>query len=443
MKGNSNWNYRPYLPANRYSERGNPFICRLAPRETDCEAEWLGEGDSFTLCYSLRGQDSFTQVQTDTHFYRIENLQADREYELYVVDYKGRQSPVRLIRTGECVGTIVNYLHPEDTVYGFSGQYLCSPSIIRLPGGSLLASMDVFRGNAPQNLQLLFGSDDGGGHWHYVTDIFPCFWGKLFWHQEKLFMLGVSREYGDLLIGCSEDLGRSWGTPTVILRGSSSSAEDGNHRAPMCVLHSHGSLWTGTEYGSWHNRQFYASLLSIEEGADPMVAANWSLTEFVHPDVAFHADLSGTPGGIEGNAVELPDGKVVDFLRYEKGKALLLEAAPEDPEAPMTAQRIVDFPLGHTKFDIERHTSGVYYACGNPFPGRTVLALYSSRDFVHWKREADVINRSEYDIKEIGFQYPSICFDGDDILILSRTAWNCPHNFHDSNFITFHRLSLT
>ena len=174
MKGNSNWNYRPYLPANRYSERGNPFICRLAPRETDCEAEWLGEGDSFTLCYSLRGQDSFTQVQTDTHFYRIENLQADREYELYVVDYKGRQSPVRLIRTGECVGTIVNYLHPEDTVYGFSGQYLCSPSIIRLPGGSLLASMDVFRGNAPQNLQLLFGSDDGGGHWHYVTDIFPC-----------------------------------------------------------------------------------------------------------------------------------------------------------------------------------------------------------------------------------------------------------------------------
>ena len=56
MKGNSNWNYRPYLPANRYSERGNPFICRLAPRETDCEAEWLGEGDSFTLCYSLRGQ---------------------------------------------------------------------------------------------------------------------------------------------------------------------------------------------------------------------------------------------------------------------------------------------------------------------------------------------------------------------------------------------------
>ena len=54
-----------------------------------------------------------------------------------------------------------------------------------------------------------------------------------------------------------------------------------------------------------------------------------------------------------------------------------------------------------------------------------------------------MINRSEYDIKEIGFQYPSICFDGDDILILSRTAWNRPHNFHDSNFITFHRLSLT
>ena len=30
---------------------------------------------------------------------------------------------------------------------------------------------------------------------------------------------------------------------------------------------------------------------------------------------------------------------------------------------------------------------------------------------------------------------------GDDLLALSRTAFNGAHSFHDSNFITFHRIS--
>lgn len=37
-------------------------------------------------------------------------------------------------------------------------------------------------------------------------------------------------------------------------------------------------------------------------------------------------------------------------------------------------------------------------------------------------------------------QYPDMIIDGDDMLWVQRTAMNNARNFHDSNYITFHRL---
>ncbi|MNL51798.1 hypothetical protein D3C87_1749260 [compost metagenome] len=43
-------------------------------------------------------------------------------------------------------------------------------------------------------------------------------------------------------------------------------------------------------------------------------------------------------------------------------------------------------------------------------------------------------------IKRTGFQYPDWVFDGEDIIYLSRTAYQGARNYHDSNRITFGRL---
>ena len=442
MIGYNAWNYKPYQPADRIKP-STPYVCRLAPGKTTCDAEWIGDGELFSVSYSPRGKRQWKTFQVASHECRITQLEGNEEYELYITDQMHLQSHIRLFRTGEPVGIVVNYLHPEDTQYGFSGQYLCSPSIEKLPNGTLLASMDVFKGDAPQNLTLLFRSVDNGTHWHYLTDIFPCFWGKLFWHKDCLYMLGVSREYGDLLIGCSKDFGETWSAPTVILRGSSFSQENGNHRAPTVILRSHGRLWTGTEYGSWAKKIFSCSLLSIQEDDDLMIASNWSLSDFAAIDPTCDGYEADIPGPIEGNAVELPDGRVVDILRYSRNKALLMQANIKQPEAALSSPSILEFPVGHTKFELSKHSDGLYYLLGNPFPGRNVLSLYTSKDLINWTKQKDIINHSECSINEVGFQYPAYCFDKENLLILSRTAWNHAHNFHDSNYITFHRIEIT
>ena len=75
-------------------------------------------------------------------------------------------------------------------------------------------------------------------------------------------MLGVSREYGDLLIGASDDDGVSWTAPTVLFRGANCSNMSGLHRAPMPVLISHGRIMTDVQYGAWHTKVFGDAVLS-------------------------------------------------------------------------------------------------------------------------------------------------------------------------------------
>lgn len=441
MNGYHQWGFRPYLPMAGI-ERKNPRICRLAPYENRCEMEWLGEGTSFTVSWRVRETGKWQQEETNGRTWILSHLKNETEYEIKVSDKAGRESPVRLIRTSPVEGIVINYLHPEDEQYRFSGSYLCSPSLVRLPSGKLLASMDVYGKDTPQNLTLLFDSPDGGKNWNYVTDIFPCFWGKLFWHKDRLYLLGVSNEYGDLLIGCSKDEGRTWSSPEVLFRGSSHTWELGHHRAPMVILKSHGRLWTGTEYGTWKKRVFYDALLSAAEDADLMKAENWVLTDFVGIDKSWPQILPKAAGAIEGNAVETPDKEVIDFLRYGENKALILKADPRDPGKGLEFVEVLDFPLGHTKFEIQRREDGVYFAMGNPFPGRNVLSLYSSSDLREWEKVCDIISHPECDIRDVGFQYPVFLMEDRQLLVLSRTAWNHAHSFHDSNYITFHQVSL-
>ncbi|MEA4822757.1 MAG: sialidase family protein [Clostridiaceae bacterium] len=443
MKCYSGWSYHPYAPLTEKTE--NPVIVRLAPLEDGIRFEFIDRkpASEYTAVINLFETETRQTISISSFQSEVHGLESNAEYELTIRTRDGRASLPRRFRTGFVPGVVVNYLHPEDPAYAFSGRYLCSPSVVRLPSGALLCSMDLFGHTTPQNLELLFRSDDDGETWHYVTDIMPCFWGRLFVHREKLYMLGISNEYGDVLIGRSDDEGVTWGTPTVLLRGSACTSERGCHRAPMRILPYRGRLWTALEYGAWNKKRFSAGALSAAEDADLLDVNAWSVTDFAEIDPAW----LGLPGGefcaaIEGNMVEGPDGGLYSLMRCRAGQALLLRYDADNPDAAPVYVRTVDFPMAHSKFEVLRNPDGVYLAVGNRLPLRNILSVYTSRDLISWEFVRDIENRETMDEKKTAFQYPTAFLENNTLYVVSRTAYNGAASFHDSNFTTFYRVEL-
>ena len=457
MKGINTWSFQQYKPFCWYA--GDIYICRLAPGYDNLHLEWLSIGDvEYSVYYRIRNQVDFKLAgKTKNTEFTIENLGRHYEYEVYVAS-EDKKSRIRLARIGEAVGTIVNYLHPDDKIYYHSGHALCSPSLVRHPDGYLLASMDVYGGDAPQNLSLIFRSDDDGKTWHYVSELMPCFWGKLFVHKGDVYMIACSTEYGDLLIGKSTDGGKNFGTPTVIARGSGGKkGREGFHKNPQNVMYYNGRIYNTVEWGSWSNHDLFhaAMVISCDENDDLMVAENWHLSEPLPYDPTWPGTVDGHAGAtLEGTLTVAPDGNLYNVMRYSinpaakpnHGRVLAYKVNDKDPDAPLEYSHAINFNGNDVKFMIKYDEVGKkYYSIVNYRPlsgsvGRTMLALMSSPDMENWSLTKILFDFSKEDQKKVGMQYVDFTIEGDDIIYLSRTAMNNAANFHDANYSTFHRI---
>lgn len=473
MKGITGWGYRPYRPAHRLNEAAAPFVVRIAPYADSIELEWLDNGApnaAHVVYWREKGAERpYTAAKASgagaaAFTARLAGLAADTDYEFYVQRADGSaRSALRLARTGAVPaapdgteGCIVNYLHPEDEVYAFSGRSLCSPSFVKLDSGTLLASMDVFAGKSPQNLVLVYRSDDGGRTWRYVTDLFPCFWATLFTHKGRLYMQACSTEYGDILIGESTDEGATWSKPVHLFAGSASYLDAGWQRTPMPILKHKGRLWVSVDYGAWALGGHWVGALSIDENADLMVSENWTCSELI----AYDPNWPGAPAGkssglLEGSMVANRQGQLLNIMRIgligctpSHGVAVALEADAGKPEKPLAFHRFISLPSGsnsktHILYD---SVSDLYVAIGNicvdpETPGqRNVLALEYSRDLYEWKTASLLLDYRRENPREVGFQYIYFLIDGDDLLYLSRTSINGARNFHDANYSVMHRV---
>jgi len=347
-----------------------------------------------------------------------------------------------------------------------SGLYIGSPSICILPDGSYLASHDLFgpaSNEFVQPVSRIYRSANKGKTWRQVAEIKGQFWSKLFVHRGRLYFLGTDKHHGNTIIRTSSDNGVTWTEPVdedhgLLLRGE-------YHCAPMPVIIHDGRIWRAMEDAmgeikKWGKR-YGSMMLSAPENADLMKAASWTSSNALHYDSAF---LNGNFGGwIEGNAVVDPAGNVVNILRVDdkaslEEKAAIVHISADGKVASFdTASGFIPFDGGSKKFSIRYDASSKLYWCfsniipsavkaanpgKNPASIRNTLALLSSPDLLRWTLRKVVLSHPD-DLKH-GFQYPDWAFDGRDILLVSRTAYDDAeggaHNQHDANFLTFHRI---
>ena len=452
MKGYNLWSHRPYRPL--LFDVGDIYVCRIAPGKESVHFEWLNDdGENCRIFLRKRGEGEFVQAgETCGCEFDISDIADHTDFEFYV-EASNKKSRVRLFRTGEAIGTVVNYLHPDDECYSFSGKYLCSPSYVRHPDGFLLASMDLFAGGYPQNLSLIFRSDDEGKTWHYVSELTPCFWGKLFIHKGEIYMLSCSTEYGDLLIGKSSDGGKTFTAPVVLLKGmNGKNGSSGVHKNPQNIMYFGGRIYNTLEFGAWANKEYghAAMVMSCDENDDLLVPENWSFSYPLKFD-RFAPELSDLPDAtmtIEGTLVVDTKGELLNIMRFGKfHNAIVYEVNTSDYDAPLSYQRLMEFPANYSKFMIKYdEISKRYFSVGTMAYNRentrtrNLLSLLSSKDLEKWEVVCDLHDFRHENPNEVGFQYVDFEIEGDDLVYLCRTALNNAHNYHDANYSTFHRI---
>lgn len=338
--------------------------------------------------------------------------------------------------------------------------FVGSPGIAVLPNGNYVVKDDEFGFGIEKTRAVtrLFISSDKGKNWQPLSVVEGAFWTSIFVHKGALYMIGTDKEYGNIVIFCSDDGGKSWTQPkdaqTGILRS------DGHfHCAPVPLVEHGGRLWRAFEDadgpGGWGSH-FRAFMMSAPLDADLLDARSWTSSNPLERNAAWNGGDFG--GWLEGNAVVDPNGKIVDVLRVDTKspdeKAAMIQISDDGKTASFDpATGFVSFPGGAKKFTIRFDPqTKMYWSLTNIVlprhrhdgPGgiRNTLALTSSPDLKSWTVNSIVLYHP--DTINHGFQYIDWLFEGSDLIFASRTAYDDglggAHNNHDANFITFHRL---
>lgn len=323
-----------------------------------------------------------------------------------------------------------------------SRQYVGSPSIVKCRDGAYVASHDFFGPGSTQSVSALsrvFRSEDKGQSWRRVAEMKDQFWSNLFEHRKALYLLGTTYEYGRVVIRKSTDCGKTWSEASYLTQ------ETGYHTAPVPVAVHEGRIWRGMEWhpeGKWGF--FEALAISAPVDADLLKAESWRL----EPRVKFPKETA--PVGdhwLEGNVIVAPDGKLINVLRVANKEyvALLRDGKAE----------FVPFAGGAKKFTIRWDKKTRRYwtlsnpalekyplSATNPAGVRNTLAIMSSPDLKTWTMHQIVLEHP--DVEKHAFQYVDWQFEGKDLIIASRTAFDDEqggaHRAHDANYLTFHRL---
>lgn len=357
-------------------------------------------------------------------------------------------------------GVIVNY-EPSS-----SQKYIGSPSLAILPNGDYVVSHDFFGPNSSewqQAITRIYSSNNKGETWRFLTEVKGAFWNSLFVHKDDLFLLGPDRHHGSVLIRKSADGGRTWSNPTNKNNGVLLTGEF--HCAPMPIVEHNGRLWRPMETAhgpilEWGKR-YGAMVMSVDVDDDLLDSKSWVTSNPLLYDSTYNNN--DFAGWLEGNFVVDKNNNMWNILRVankrsKEEKVAMVGISPDGNSLHFDPIKgFVPFEGGSKKFVIRYDSLTTNYWVlanvvldeyrelfpdRNPSGFRNVLMLKKSKDLLNWENVEIILH--DKDVINSGFQYVDWQFEGNDIIVLSRTAYfdgvNNARNNHDSNYLTFHRI---
>ncbi len=379
-----------------------------------------------------------------------------------LVDQQKKISP-----PGTVPGIVVAHLSAANK------KYIGSPAIVKLDNGELLVSHDIFGPEVKEGLTTLYASKDGGKSWQLRAKLNGQFWSSLFVHNKNIYLFGVDKPYGSIVIRKSTDGGTTWSEP--VNESSGLLFHDAKyHTAPCPVVIFQDRIWRAFEDagapGTWP-RHFRSLILSAPVDSDLLQAKSWSKTNALASDANW---LNGTMGGwLEGNVVVSPEQKLCNLIRVHQPNLpeIIARISYDIPNKKIhfdPKSDFLTFPGGAKKFTIRYDPqSKKYWSLTNwvplrardkgkiqPIPGylnpastridrcRNLVALISSNDLQDWQIRTILLEHP--DQEKHAFQYLDWLIDGNDILAVARTAYDDKEhgaaNQHDANYMTFHRF---
>lgn len=341
------------------------------------------------------------------------------------------------------------------------GRFIGSPTLTILPNGHYLAAHDLFRNGgaetpAGRGTSKVFRSTDQGRTWRKVSEVHGAFWSTVFAHRGAVYLWGRIAASGAAVIRRSTDEGATWTDPVDAASGLLAPSGGGSTPNPPVVFG--GRLWIATGTRVW----------SAPEAADLLQASSWTVSAGPPTDPSY---LNGQfTAWSEGQVVASPATGVLVLpkIRDRPNTALLRYSDPSRRPQFDPAQDFVRLPGAEKKFGVRYDpVSGRFWALTNPVlrrhqsqanvpwsiwrfwrqpvtPAlvRNAAAIYSSADLRTWEFEQVFLYSS--DVDHVGFQYLNFDFEGNDLVVVARTAynvgfWKTPRA-HDSNLLTFHRV---